>query len=418
MKKYCGWIIFANLVLFVVSNWLPAFRFGAAAFAWLVPVLMWNELGKSGRKQVFWLLLPGIAAMVFGFCHGVFLGWEQILTANLPLLAMFASVAFLSLTNKTSETAHFPEGKRGVATTAVGTHLLGAVINLSILFVVGDRLAKKGVLTMSQMLILSRSFCAAAWWSPFFIATGVAFLYAPEMRWSQTLIPGGIMSCVALGYSVLEVIFLRKGRFYGYPMKAESLFIPVLMAMLVIVAHYFFPEVKILLFICFFAPAGAIVFMQGRPRWKLLHNFVESGLVSLASQFALFLAAGVFSSGVMSLIQVFPEVFSFNGAGFTPTLFAEISAAMITAGFFGIHPIVSVAIVSPLLMPMNPDHSQLGFLFLTSWAVSTGSSPLSGVGLTLIGRYHATPWQIVKANYHYAIGMWGVACLLNVIFFE
>lgn len=410
-------MIFFTLLLFVVSSSFPVLRLGAALFAWMVPVIQWSELGASGRKQVLYLMLPGSLAIVYAFSQGVFLGWRQLLSANLPLLAMFAAVAFLSLTNKEREDSSLPEGKMAVAATAVGTHLLGAVINLSVLFVVGDRLVKKGQLTSEQMLIMARSFCAAAWWSPFFIATGVAFIYAPEMQWSQTLIPGALMSIMALGYSILEVTLVKKKRFFGYPMRVESLFVPVFLAMLVIVAHYFFPEIKILLFICLFAPAAAVVFMKGRPRSKVLRHFIENGLVSLSSQFALFLAAGVFSTGVMSLIQVFPELFSFHGTSFTQGLFAFLCAVMIAAGFFGVHPIVSVAIVSPLLMPMNPNHSQLAFLFLTSWAVSTGSSPLSGVGLTLIGKYHASPRQLVLNNYHYAIAMWGLSCVMNQLFF-
>lgn len=90
---------------------------------------------------------------------------------------------------------------------------------------------------------------------------------------------------------------------------------------------------------------------------------------------------------------------------------------MIIIAIIGVHPIISIAIVSPLLLPLNADQSQLGFLFLTTWAVSTGSSPLSGVGLALVSRYQASPRGILKDNYHYAIAMWAIACMANLVFF-
>ncbi|WP_320039990.1 hypothetical protein [uncultured Desulfobacter sp.] len=175
-----------------------------------MPVLMWPALGKGARNQALVLLITGGILVAFAAFHGVFLGWQKIFTANLPLLAMFVAVSFLALTNSGIEGQTLPQGKRALAITAFGTHLLGAVINLSVLFVFGDRLRKNGVLTKTQAFVLARSFCSAAWWSPFFVATGVALTYAPGMSWHKTLIPGAVMSLLAIGYSIVEVSFFKK----------------------------------------------------------------------------------------------------------------------------------------------------------------------------------------------------------------
>ncbi len=98
-------------------------------------------------------------------------------------------------------------------------------------------------------------------------------------------------------------------------------------------------------------------------------------------------------------------------------VFALLAGIMIIVGIIGVHPVVSIAVVSPLLLPLNPDHSQLGFLFLTSWAISTCSSPLSGVGLVLVSRFNAQPKQIIKDNFLYAVVMWAIATQINIIFF-
>jgi hypothetical protein len=44
-----------------------------------------------------------------------------------------------------------------------------------------------------------------------------------------------------------------------------------------------------------------------------------------------------------------------------PLMFTIISGAMILVGIMGVRPVVSIAIVSPLLLPRNPNHSQCVF---------------------------------------------------------
>jgi len=417
MRKYTGFIIIGTLVFYLLSVLVPFVLIVPTLLAWLVSLLTWRTLCKGAFRQALLLLLIGFIAISFSASRGVFLGWKQILAGNLPLLAMFVAVAFLSLTNRVFEDPVLPKGNSAVITTALGTHFLGAVINLSVLFVFGDRLQKKGTLSRDQMIILARSFCAAAWWSPFFIATGVALTYAPGMYWKETLIPGAIMSVIAIAYSLVEVCFFRKTDFSGYPLQFESLSVPVFLATVVICAHHFWHDVSILLLICVVSPIGAFVFMKGKPRIATLYDFIENRIASVSSQFTLFLAAGVFSTGIKSITHVYPSLFSLEGSALTPLLFAIVSGALIIIGIIGVHPIVSIAIVSPLLLPLNPDQSQLGFLFLTSWAVSTGSSPLSGVGLALVSRYQASPRGILQSNWHYALVMWTIASVMNVLFF-
>jgi hypothetical protein len=418
MIKYSGLIIVGTLAFYLLSVLAPFLLIVPTLLAWLVPLLTWRTLGKNAIRQASLLLIIGFIAIFFSASRGILLDWKQILAGNLPLLAMFIAVAFLSLTNRGLEDPALPKGNRAVVTTALGAHFLGAVINLSVLFVFGDRLQKNGILSRNQLIILARSFCAAAWWSPFFVATGVALTYAPGMYWKETLIPGAIMSVIAIGYSLVEVCFFRNTEFSGYPLKFESLTVPAFLAFIVICVHYFWHDVNIMLLICVVSPIGAFMFMKGRPRIATLRDFINHRIASsVSSQFTLFLAAGVFSAGIKSITHVYPALFSLEGSSFTPLLFVIVSGAMIIIGIIGVHPIVSIAIVSPLLLPLNPDQSQLGFLFLTSWAISTGSSPLSGVGLALVSRYQASSRGIIRSNWHYAVVMWAIASVLNIFFF-
>jgi hypothetical protein len=417
MKNHMGWIVLSTLVFYLLSLLIPFMLAAATLSSWLVLLLVWRTLGRGACNQALLLLIIGCIFLLFSAYGGVFLGWQQILGANLPLLAMFVAVSFLSMTSTGVEDKNLPKGKRAVIITAIGTHLLGSVINLSVLFVFGDRLQKNGVLTRTQLIILARSFCAAAWWSPFFIATGVALTYSPGMSLQKTLIPGVIMSVIAIVYSIAEVCYFRKEEFSGYPFKTESLTLPLFLAAIVICVHYFRPDISILKIICLLSPVGAIIFMKFRPRIPRLYEFITTKVGSVSSQFALFLAAGVFSTGIKSLTYVYPALFSLKNPAFTPTLFSAVLGLMIIAGIVGVHPVVSISIVSPLLLPLDMDHSQIGFLFLSTWAISTGSSPLSGVGLALVSRYQASPAGILTANWHYAFVMWAFACVMNLLFF-
>lgn len=417
LQRYTGWLILATLLVFLVSEFIPSLFVMVSILAWLVVIVEWNRLSTSSRKQAYFLLGVGIATLLFAAWHGVFLGWQKIVTQNLQLLPMFIAVAFLALTNPAAEDDNLPKGKRAMVTTSVGTNLLGAVINLSILFVIGDRLERKTTLSKAQAILLARSFCAAAWWSPFFIAAGVALTYAPEMQYHRTLLPGLVMCGIAMSYSIVEVGFVRKIEFTGYPVRKESLLVPLLLAVAVLTGHYFFPKMGMILLICLVSPPAAILFMCKRPRLLHLHDFITNRIVSTVSQFVLFLAAGVFSIGITSLIQVYPDLFTFAGESFSHWLFAILSALLIGLGLIGVHPLVGISIVSPLLLPLHPDHSRLAFLFLTSWAVSTGSSPLSGVGLVLTSRYHISPRSILVSNFHYAVAMWFIANLVNIFYF-
>ena len=89
------------------------------------------------------------------------------LLPNINMLTMFAAVSTLNLATSglLTGTASW-SGRKGLWSTMASLNLLGAVINLSVLFIIGDRLERNGTLERRQVMVLSRIFCAAAFWSP------------------------------------------------------------------------------------------------------------------------------------------------------------------------------------------------------------------------------------------------------------
>ena len=412
---YAGWLACFTLITYLLSvaGLLPADVATIAAWLTLLPML--PAIKASARKQSVVLFLLGVLGLAIGFWQGAEISWRSVFSANVPLLTMFVAITFLSLTNAPDSEERLPRGNKVAAITALGTTLLGAVINMSVIFVFGDRLQRDGKLTDTQQIILARCFTAAAWWSPFFIATGVALMYAPGMVWKATVAPGAIMALLGIGYTLIEVNHKSKSAFEGYPLKAESLVIPVLMAIAVLILHHFFPQIRIMILISLMSVLGALLFMHTRPRWLTLKNFVNNRLHGAGPQFALFLAAGVFSAGIKAMISLYPNLIDLHQFSFDASMFAVILALMIVAGLLGVHPVISIAVVSPVLLPLNPDTTSLGFMFLSTWAISTGCGPLSGLGLILTGLYGASSRQIIANNWHYIIAMWALASLVNTL---
>ena len=413
--RYAGWLACFTLLSYLLSvaSLLPADV--ATVSAWLTLFTMLPAVKASARKQSVVLFLLGVTGLATGYWLGAEISWRSVFAANVPLLTMFVAITFLSLTNAPDNDERLPTGNKAAAITAFGTTLLGAVINMSVIFVFGDRLKRGGKLTDAQQIILARCFTAAAWWSPFFIATGVALMYAPGMAWKATVAPGAIMALVGIGYTLVDVHRRSTSPFEGYPLKAESLIIPVLMAIAVLILHHFFPQIRIMILISLLSVLGALLFMQERPRWLSLKDFVDNRLHSAGPQFALFLAAGVFSAGIKAMIALYPNLIDLHQFSFDASMFAVGLALMIIAGLLGVHPVISIAVVSPVLLPLNPNTTTLGFMFLSTWAISTGSGPLSGIGLILTGRYGASSRRIIANNWHYIITMWALACLVNAV---
>ncbi|MFM2482886.1 hypothetical protein [Celerinatantimonas sp. YJH-8] len=413
-SRLAGWLILLSAVLYLLSILIPGVSpwLGSIA-AWGAVVFCWPILGRSAHQQSGILFLIGSGLLAWGALKGCSVDLMVALTRNLPLLMMFVAVSFLSLTNPTEADLDQPQGKKGFWSTILSCHVLGAVINLSIIFVVGDRLARNDKLTERQVQVLMRGFCSGAYWSPFFIASGVAMTYAPGAQWQHTVIAGLILVLPMLLFSYWELSRQGLEQFTGYPLRKDSLVMPIIMAVAVLGIHTLYPTISILTLISMGAPIGAVIFMKQRPRRKVILHYIENRLSNVSSQFSLFLAAGVFSTGISVLIQSYPTIFAFHASSFTPMLFWIVSALMILIGLVGVHPVVSVSLVSPFLQPLTQNYDQLAFLYLSVWGTATAVSPLSGVGLAMISRYQASSRSILRGQWHYMLVMWFLAGAVN-----
>ncbi|SFH72443.1 hypothetical protein [Modicisalibacter xianhensis] len=401
------------LVLSVASSLLNWPIWPAAALSWFATLRLGRQLPRTSRRQALLLGGAGVGFWVVALFHDTPHSLLSALVINQTLLMMFAGISFLSLATPSDTSVSSSRRQQGsLLGTLFGVHLFGAVINMSALFLFGDRMQRRGQLDRQQMIVLGRAFPAAAAWSPFFVAMGVALTYAPGLDF-LTLLPWGLAAAFLLLGLVAMDAYRVGGDFIGFPLQVNALVLPCTLAVSVVLIHHWWPGLSIPLIISIISPLFAILLMPGNDRLSRLRDQCNEGLPRLAPQFALFLAAGVLSSGLAAMLASWP-----GGPDLPFSRFGEWHAwlllgLIVALAFVGIHPLVGVTTLAPLLSPLSPDPTLLGMMFLMGWALGTGSSPLSGSNLALSVRYGVKAKDIMRWNLPYALIGW---LLCGVVF--
>lgn len=402
-------LILAMLALSVASNLLGWPIWPAAILAWLATLRLFRALPKTSRRQAGTLFAAGLLLWAVALIRGTPYSPLNALTINQSLLMMFAGVSFLTMaTPRASSDDRQPGSMVG---TMLGAHLFGAAINLSVVFLFGERMQRDGKLTRSQALIIGRGFTAAAAWSPFFVAMGVALTYAPGLDY-LSLLPWGLLAAALL--LILNWLDVRrlKAPFVGYPIEKSALLMPCLLAIVVVALHLLWPNLSIPLIIAIVAPVFSFLLMPRDNRRERMHHQFTYGLQRLAPQFALFLGAGVISTGLAALLASLPDGLDLpiDHFGHWHAWFAL--GLIVAVSFTGIHPLIGIATLAPLIAPLHPDPTLLGMLFLMCWALGTGSSPLSGSNLAICVRYQIAVRDMLRWNLPYAVLGW---CCCGVV---
>ena len=113
-------------------------------------------------------------------------------------------------------------------------------------------------------------------------------------------------------------------------------------------------------------------------RGTALKRQVVERFPAIGGQLVLFLGAGLLAAGINSALSVLDF-----GGGHGPPLFnhfgwleASLTLLLIfMVAIVGVHPLISISGVAPLLWPLSPDPSLLGMCFLLGWGLATGTSP-------------------------------------------
>ncbi|WP_232090281.1 hypothetical protein [Billgrantia diversa] len=386
---------------------------GVGYALWLATLLLWRDIPRRTRWQAGALAAIGLGLLVLArWRYAAEIAWPTVTSGNTYVVAMLVGVSFIGLIGNRSgskrQLGHPVTGRRGTLGTWLGVHLLGTILNLSTVFMIGDRLARRGPLTTPQLLALNRGLSSAALWSPFFASMGVVMTLAPEMEYARILAVGLPLALLSGTLTTLEL----SRRFdltevAGFSLSPRSLLMPVVMAALVMLFHFqLTPELSIVSIITFLLPAVALASnLPAGPRWTLhrVRQHTLSRLPAMRGEIALFLSAGLLTLGLSTLVAA--------ATGSEWTLFTRFGPAQAVLSFLaivasavvGLHPIIGVSVLASMLNLSGNEQTLFAFTALASWAVGTSVGPLSGINLSLQGRYGVSGYRMMRYNQNYAL---------------
>ncbi|MEH6503080.1 MAG: hypothetical protein V7682_04175 [Cycloclasticus sp.] len=420
LRAISGVLLFLGLVVTLANAFIPFFPYWlGGASVWLAGLILFFDLAINQKKII--LTIASLASVSW------FIAWQtdrlsnfiEVISINQTMIVMLIGVQFLQLVAlpDSDENEILPVGERGFIKSYLGVHLFCSVINLSVVLLVADRWAKKGGLSRNQLKLLTRGFCSAAHWSPFFAAFAAAMVFTPNASLSLVIPLGLAMAFAAFLLTWIEVRRDEDGSlesFVGYPMHFEALWLIVVLVSVVFVLHQLLPSIKVLLLIALSALSVSLLVLLVRKGVAAaaidFQRHLRTKLPNMKSELLLFLIAGVLGAGVAAALDglsIAVPITHFDGVAALVILFFTLVLAIV-----GVHPVISIAVIGHWLVDIQPDQTLLAIMFLMSWAIGASASPISGVSLALQGRYGVSGWSISSWNLGYAIKMYGVACVV------
>ena len=413
--KISGLLIFLSFLVTLYSYFFNNdLLILSGILAWTSFLILFNSI--KNKKMILILFILSLIAFLISYFNGFKIDFIKVFTVNQYLLTLLIAVGFLRLiaTPKKDKLSSLPKGKQSFIKTYLGVHLFGSVINLSSLILVADKMYKKAPLTNSQIILLTRAFSSDAYWSPFFVAFAAAITYAPNLNTSIILLNGITLAFLAFLITYYEVIKNKEfniDEFRGYPLSFDSLYLPFILAVVVLITNYIYPNIKVIVLISLYSILMSLFilpikkgFNQAISKFQL-HIIDE--LPKMKVEMALFLVAGMFGMAVSSILiglnlKLPFEIFDWQIASILLLIF-------ITLAFIGIHPIITIAIIGDFLGGVN--HTLLALTFLMAWSTTVSTSPFSGLNLTIVARYNFDAKEIFKLNIFYAFKMY-LICVL------
>ncbi len=388
----------------------------AAVPAWIALALLWPGLGRQQHVQALAFIAAGATAMLWAASRGAPPDIERVLSQNQPILSMLAAVTALRLLNPPprADEPELPQGVGAYLRSMLGVHAFGAIINVSAVVIVADRLARVRPLEPNQAQLLSRAFSAVAFHSPFIGGVALALAYTPG---SNPLVLMAYGVPLALAAFLLLAWYAYSGRcediarFRGYPVHREDLRVPVALGATVLGAAVLTSGYSVLSLITVLTPvvvADALLRRGGvRGLRAALDDYVRTRAPEMGGELALFLGAGVMAAGLVAASSAAGGWMFFDRLdAFHASLL--VLACIVTSAAC-IHPVVIVGVVAPLVEQVDLDPTFLAVALAMGWGLGCAVNPMSGVNVILSSRYGVGNWRLARGNLPYSTALYGVA---------
>ena len=382
---------------------------------WLAAALLVRRLPLTMVYQITGMLVVGLGCITWVMLNGHPLDLTRAVSANIHVIALIASVTFLRLITGPGDEAvdSIPKGKKALVKTAWGLHMFASVINLSAIMIFGNRMEQAGRINRLQVILFSRAFCSGCYWSPFYVSIATALVYAPGSDFITLVLAGIPIALIGLIITTWQVVRDEESvETYGYPLRFEALFIPLLLSIAVIVLNKLFPAFPILTLITilsFLLALLALVIRNPFTVMKQIEDHITTGLPNIYRELVLFLAAGVMSTGISTLLL--SSDITLGIADVSPLVAGGFILTAMLFSLAGVHPIITISIVGSLLVNTSYNVNLLGVAMMMMWGNGIVASPFSGVNLTLQGRFGISSFSIMRWNVGYAFSMF-IVCIL------
>ncbi len=411
------WLLYAGAVLGALAGAPHLTAAAAAALA----VFLILEAPRAPVSQG--LLAGGLAALGLALGAAAGEGWlalRQGLERTLPLMVLFAAVAFLNRPALASPAfrrvgeamVRQPPGRRFLMVSLAGS-LIGAVLNLAGLYLVLNLLGRQPEPRLERRLSMAamRGFSAAAAWSPFFVAMAVVLVTLPGLGWPQVA-PGGLAVAAVLIAVAYGLDRLTRGPRPAATAPPPRLPRPELAATLLVFALLAVPvlalaeraDLSIPFAIGVVAPLVALGWqarLAGRRRavaaaGHLLREHARR-LPSLRGEGLVFTGANLLGAGVAAYLN--PDAVAAALAALAPAPEAALAlllAALTLLGAVGVHPVVLVVVAGQVLPPaaLGVPAWLMGATLLAGWCLGTAASPFSGTVMQVSRFLRRSPWQV------------------------
>ena len=416
-----GILIFLSFITSILAYFFYSKLLALSGFfAWFAFILVFSSL--KNKRFLTTLFILSFILYIINLINGYKIDYYKVFTVNQYLLTLLIGVGFQRLvaTPKKANIKELPKGEKSFLKTYFGVHLFGSVINLSSLILVADKMYKNAKLTNLQVILLTRAFASDAYWSPFFVAFAAAITYAPNLNTFVILINGIILALIGFMITYIEIKkdkSLDISEFRGYPISFDTLYLPLILAFLVLLSHNFFPDIKVIILIALFSIILTILVLPMKKGFSIgIREFkyhILEELPKMKTELSLFLVAGRFGILVGSILIGLDLELPFEN--FDWFIASALLAIFIILGFVGIHPIITIAVIGDFLSGVN--HTLLAITFLMAWSTTVSTSPFSGLNLTIVARYDFSAKDIFKLNIMYTLKMF-VLCSLCLYILE
>ncbi len=393
---------------------IPVWSAGIAG--WCAVGFLIGGVKQSQRYQTACLTVVGILLLIFGQIRDNSAYWVRAIEGSTGLVAMLAAVGFLRLIALSTEqdSKALPVGFGAYVKTLAGVSLFGSVINISAPILFADRLHKHDALNKLASQSITRIFTSTATWSPFFGGMAAVLTNVPGMRIGFAMLvcfPFAVVSFMVVLLEVRLRYWQQVHSFRGYPVNFYNLWIPAALALSILLLINVAPDWSVLTHIALSAlllTVAVLLFRDGIGATRTLSQFVFKGLPAMINELQLFLAAAVLAAGLATVISdsLLPVL-----TGFTALSASLLLGVMILLAVVGVHPVVTISGVAPLIMTLNPAPDLLAVCFLLAWGLGTCASPLSGTHLVFQGRYGIPSVKGAAWNWTYTLVMYLAAVI-------